>query len=363
MSPSTASPDLMKRAAGLRAAEDFGGAEKLYRQATASAPADPEPHHHLAGVLVSLQRLDEAESSYRRALALAPRAAATARAFAVLLLSQGRYAEGFALFEARHELAQMAKPALPFPEWRGESVAGRKLLIWPEQGMGDQIQFARFAPVLKAMGADVTLICLPPLARLFEASLGVRVLAARGAVDFPDPDFWVMTMSLAARLGVTPQSVPNEAYLKSFGSPGRLPSGCRIGLMTRGNPHHANDRHRSLPDDQAERLRRLSPDVIGLDPAETGAKDFADTAAIIDQLDLVISVDTSVAHLAGAMGKPCWTLLPAHDVDWRWGLTGDRSPWYPSMRLYRQAADSWDATVSVVAADAAGLLAGSGEVS
>ena len=363
MIPGAASPDLLKRAASLRAAEDFGGAEELYRQATTSAPADPEPHHHLAGVLVSLQRLDEAERSYRRALALAPRAAATARAFAVLLLSQGRYAEGFALFEARHELAQMAKPALPYPEWRGESVAGRKLLIWPEQGMGDQIQFARFAPVLKAMGADVTLICLPPLARLFEASLGVRVLAAQGAVDFPDPDFWVMTMSLAARLGVTPQTVPGAAYLQAAGSPARLPAGYRIGLMTRGNPHHANDHHRSLPDDQAERLRRLPANVIGLDPAETGAKDFADTATIIDQLDLVISVDTSVAHLAGAMGKPCWTLLPAHNLDWRWGLTGDRSPWYPTMRLYRQAAGGWDATVGEVAADVGKLLAGSRGVS
>lgn len=363
MTSNAASPDLLKRAAGLRAAEDFAGAEKLYRLATATAPADPEPQHHLAGVLVSLQRLDEAESSYRRALALAPGADATARAFAVLLLSQGRYAEGFALFEARHERPEMAKPALPYPEWRGESVADRKLLIWPEQGMGDQIQFARFAPVLKAMGADVTLICLPPLARLFESSLGVRVLAAQGAVDFPDPDFWVMTMSLAARLGVTPQSVPGDAYLKAPALPARLPAACNLGLMTRGNPHHANDRHRSLPDDQAERLRRLPANVIGLDPAETGAKDFADTAAIIDQLDLVISVDTSVAHLAGAMGKPCWTLLPAQGVDWRWGLTGDRSPWYPSMRLYRQSAGGWDATVSEVAADVSSLLAGSGGVS
>jgi tetratricopeptide (TPR) repeat protein len=348
--------DLLARGGASRAAGDLAGAEPLYAQAAARFPDEPEPHHHLAGIHRLRGRLDLAEAEYRRTLALAPGAAATQRALAVLLLAQGRYPEGFALLEARHELDGMKKPALPFPEWRGEAVAGKRLLIWPEQGFGDQIQFARFAAVLKARGAEVTLLCHPELVRLFQGSLGVQALAARGAVEFPDPDYWVMQGSLAARLGVTVGNIPHAPYLRALEAGAPLGAGFKVGLKTQGNPGHSNDANRSLPAATGQRLRRLLDDlpvrIVELDPAATGARDFADTAAIVEQLDLVISVDTSAAHLGGAMGKPTWVLLPAVDTDWRWLLERADSPWYPSMRLYRQASgESWEAVVERLLAD------------
>jgi len=344
---------LLARAAAAREGGRLDEAERLFGEAVAGWPHEPEPHHQLAGLHRRAGRLELAEAGYRRALALAPGAAATRRVLGTLLLGQGRFAEGFELFEARHELPGMGKPALPFPEWRGEPVAGRRLLIWPEQGFGDQIQFARFAPVLKAMGAEVTLVCAPALARLFSASLGVTVVAAEGEVAFEDPDGWVMAGSLAGRLGVTVETIPGEPYLRAPEPRAAHQAGLRVGLMARGNPAHANDANRSLPSADAGGLATLPGEVIALDPTATGARDFADTAAIVAGLDLVISVDTAVAHLAGAMGRPCWVLLPAVETDWRWMRERADSPWYPSMRLFRQRpGEGWGPVVERVLQEA-----------
>jgi tetratricopeptide (TPR) repeat protein len=350
----------LAEAAAAHAAGDLARAERLWALAALDDPADPAPHHNLAGLYAGPEP-DRAEACYRRALALQPEAAATRRALGVLLLSLGRYPEGFALFEARHALPQYGKPDLPFPEWR-EGPSPERLLIWPEQGFGDQIQFARFAPVLQARGVAVTLVCWPPLARLFAQSFDLPVIAAAGVVDFPDPDAWVMAMSLAARLGVTPDTIPDAPYLRAAAAPSPrlrgLPSGFRVGLMTRGNPAYAADQTRSLTPAAEAALHALPATVVGLAPEQTGAADFADTAALIAGLDLVISVDTAVAHLAGAMGKPCWILLPAKTVDWRWLRGRSDSPWYPSARLYRQTAPGdWDGVVATVAADLAKLTA------
>jgi hypothetical protein len=344
--------DLLARAGAARARGDLASAEPLYAEAAARFPTEPEPHHHLAGLHHMQDRLGLAEAEYRRTLALAPGAPSTERALAVLLLSQGRFPEGFALLEARHELTGMKKPDLPFPEWRGEDLAGKRLAIWPEQGFGDQIQFARFAPLLKGLGAEVTLFCRPQLVRLFAASLGVKVLAAEGSVEFADPDYWVMQGSLAARLGVTVDTIPNAPYLRAPQAGPPLGDGFKVGLKTEGNPGHHNDPNRSLPPEAAQRLRHLPARIVELDPAVSGARDFADTAALVDQLDLVICVDTSVAHLAGAMGKPVWMLVPGIDTDWRWLRERTDSPWYPSMRLYRQGrGERWDAVVGRVISD------------
>ena len=350
--------ELLARATALDAAGETAAGRRLLQAALAATPDDADLLHHHGRLAEAEGDLAAAEQSYRRALALAPQAMPTAGRLGRLLLSQGRYPEGFALTEARHALEDRRKPSLPYPEWCGGPVAGRRILIWPEQGFGDQIQFARFAPILRDQGADVTVVCWPPLQRLFSESLGVRVIAAAGEIEFPDPDGWVMACSLAWRLGVTPQTIPAAPYLQATRPwPNALPSGFRVGLMNSGSPANGNDRHRSLPPDAAARLRRLPAQMIDLDPAATGAGDFADTASLLAELDLVISVDTAVGHLAGAMGKPCWVLLPARGLDWRWLRERRDSPWYPSLRLYRQTTPGeWEPVVRAIEADLAARL-------
>ena len=319
-------------------------------------------HHDLGGAHKIAGRLQAAEQAFRAALALEPGRADSRWALGTVLLAQGRFAEGYPLMEARHEVATFRKrrPDLPYPEWFGEEVAGKQILIWPEQGFGDQIQSARFAPLLREMGADVTLLCSPVLFRLF-GRLGVNVIAASGAVAFPDPDGWVMSESIAGRLGLTPDTLPNRPYL-AVPEPIRKRGGLRVGLATSGNPTHANDAWRSLPASGAARLRGLPAEVVSLHPEDSGARDFLDTAEIVAGVDLVVSVDTAAAHLAGAMGKPCWVLVPAHNTDWRWMTGRTDSPWYPSLRLFRQGApgdwgpvlDAVEAGVARLAAQAAG---------
>lgn len=278
--------------------------------------------------------LAAAESDLRAALSLAPNDPRIRVLLGEVLLSLGRYSEAWPFTEARLDVPELgsSRPPLEEPEWRGEALDGKRLLIVGEQGAGDQIMYARFAPVLQAQGADVSVLCLPSLARLFAGSLGVRVFAMSGRVDLPDPDLWVLSASLPARLGVTPETIPPSPYLSA---PSRV-VGAQLGVMTRGNPRHPNDAWRSLPEDQAGRLLAL-PGAIDLSTTATGAADFLDTAQIIAGLDLVISVDTSVAHLAGALGKPVWILLPAFGNDWRWMEGRADSPWYPTARLFRQS--------------------------
>jgi len=349
-------PARLEAARAAREAGDLALAERLFRAAAERLPDEPEPLHHLGGLLLGRGGRAEAEACYRRVLALAPGADATARVLGVMLLEDGRYPEGFALLEARHFLPGMGKPALPFPEWRGEPLAGKTIVVWPEQGFGDQIMFARFAPRLREMGAEVTLICRPGLERLFEASLGLPTLAAAGAVEFPDPDYWVMLGDLPARFGVTPQTLSGKPYLKAPLAGPDLGPGFKVGLKVRGNPAYLADAHRSAPAEAAAALAALPARIVSLEPEDTGAKDFAETAALVERLDLVISVDTSVAHLAAAMGKPTWILLSAAKTDWRWMRDRADSPWYEAVRLFRQPAPGdWMGLIAEVRQALAGL--------
>lgn len=285
-------------------------------------------------------RLAEAEALFCAALQAAPDDRRLRYGRGVTLMALGRYAEGVDDYELRH-----SGPPGPWPLWRGEPVDGRRITIFPEQGLGDQIAFARFASVLRDQGADVTLLCAPQLVRLF-SGLGVRVLAASGAVEFPDPDYVCFAGSLL-RCARSADEVPGTPYL--FGVP--RPSAGRIGVMTRGNPRQHNDANRSLPPEFAAELLDL-PGAVSLQPEDTGAADLQDTADIIAGLDLVISVCTSVAHLAGALGKPLWVMPPAFDTDWRWMRGRSDSPWYPSARIYRQAQPGdWRGVIDRVRSD------------
>jgi hypothetical protein len=303
----------------------------------------------MGGLLWQNGQWREAEVLLRQALQANPLDARTRHGLGLVLLGLDRWTEGWPYYEARHLVPQLGltKPTLAYPEWQGEDLIGKNILLFREQGLGDQIMNARFAPMLRDRGADVTLICDLPLATLFEP-LGVRVVAASGTIEFRDPDYWVMTGSVASRAGVTPATLPATPYIQL---PPADPRGARIGIVTRGNPRHTNDANRSLRPKDAERLLAM-PGAISLSPEDTGATTFLETAAIIAGLDVVVSVDTAIAHLAGAMGKPVRILLPNTGLDWRWGVKGDQSRWYPTAKLYRQrTGEPWASVIERVVRD------------
>ncbi len=360
----------------------FEKAEAAYRRALELMPDSPAAWSNFGVLQACMKREKEAEAIYRRALALDPDYRLAYFNLSYLLLRQGRFEEGWQCLEARDWYARLEKN-LPFPRWRGESLKGRSLLIGLEAGYGDMIQFCRYASVLKARGASrVDLICHPALKTLFEGMDGVDH-AFSGDEDIPSPgwDFWTPPLSIPfyckTRLDSIPAGIPYlhpdrelsarwSSALSGEGSPRDI----RVGLVWKGNPRFENDADRSLPG--LEMLESLGsiPGVrffslqkgpgeeeaadppAGLPLVNLGPRisDFADSAAVVENLDLVICVDTAVAHLAGALAKNCWVLLPEYKTDWRWLTDRTDSPWYPGvMRLFRQPCmGDWGSVVAEV---------------
>jgi tetratricopeptide (TPR) repeat protein len=286
--------------------------------------------------------LSAAAETYRTALRLLPDDHPARWNLAQVLLALGAYEEAWPLFGSRFEAdPSIYRPRLSLPEWQGEPMVGGRLLVVFEQGLGDQIQFARFVPVLRDMGVHVTLSCAKPLGPLFE-QFGVDLLYGDGKVRPPRVDRWAMICDLPRRMGITLGNLPNAPYLSARPRPAEG----RIGVAWKGSPAHRNDANRSL-DPAARDMLLALPGAMSLHPEDTGAVDFEETAGLIASLDRVVTVDTSIAHLAGAMGKPTTILLPARETDWRWMVGRSDSPWYPSARLVRQALDEpWSAVVS-----------------
>lgn len=320
--------DLFDKALAAHRQGDLKAAIPLYLASLKRRPGDAS--HNLGVAYRALGRPDEAERHFRSALRISPTFAQSRHSLGMILLSKGDYAEGWPLYEARRLIPNSTTnnppdywPTLSCPEWVGDDLRGRRILVFGEQGLGDMIMFGRFVPTLEALGATVTHVTDPSLVRLFP-----RSLPGLSKQPLPEADCWALVGSLPYRLGIAVESIPPPARIEV---PAR--SGGGIGVMVAGSPLYANDATRRLTNDQTAELLSLGRD---LSPKATGALDFMDTAEIISGLDLVITVDTSVAHLAGSMGKPVWILVPAGSTDWRWLRERTDSPWYPSARLFRQ---------------------------
>ncbi|MBF0294198.1 MAG: glycosyltransferase family protein [Magnetococcales bacterium] len=371
----------------LHAMQRYPEAETAYREALRRNPNHVDALFNLGIQLWEEKRFTEAEAAYRAVLRLQPDHANARWNLSFLCLTVGNFQEGWPLFEARTDprLQEQNSPVIqaPFPVWRGEAVAGKSFLIVTEQGFGDQIQFCRFADTLKAMGASrITLVAPPPLTALLATLQGVdTVRIPEPQAGFPWHDYWIHPLSIPWRLGITPETIPATLpYLSA--PPERLAAwrdrlaalpGTRVGLVWKGSPGHRNDANRSLPGlatlaplwqvaqttfvslqkGAGEEEARQPPPGQPLWHLGEGLTDFADTAAVLTLLDLVITIDSAVAHLAGALGKPCWVLLPWHGTDWRWMPDRQDSPWYPGvMRLFRQGRDEdWSGVVARVAAE------------
>ena len=327
-------------------------------------------------LMLALCRYAEARVAFERARELAPTLDEAHWNMATLELLEGHFERGWRAFEARWTVSGLeARRHRSIAAWLGDAdVRGKRLLLWHEQGLGDTIQFCRFARDVAARGAKVVLEVQPALKRLIASSLPDIEVIATGEPTGPC-DFGVPLMSLPLALGIDVASMVNAPrYLHAdpaivshwIGRLGERGARPRVGLAISGNIAHHNDANRSIRLQDCSALLQAADSLIiqkGLRKEDADALaqfpraryvgdtfgDFSDSAAVIDQCDLVITVDTSVAHLAGALGKPTWLLVPANP-DWRWQLDRDDSPWYASARLFRQSRiGDWSDVVDRVA--------------
>jgi tetratricopeptide (TPR) repeat protein len=396
----------MSRGHVLATQQRFDEALADFSKATRLAPQLPDAWNNLGNVLQDLQRDEEAIAAYDQALALRPgfaqawfnkgkalgalghypaADAAYEKALALnpnydeakwhqswVKLVQGDFKSGWALFEARWTVPQLGNqrryPQLP--QWLGkESIAGKSILLYAEQGLGDTLQFCRYVPVLQALGARVSLAVQQPLVLLL-AGQWPGVMVAEAFADVSGFDLATPLMSLPLALGTTLEKIPAEvpyiqvANATTVAARGRP----RVGLVWSGSAGHKNDKNRSMALSVLAPLFELPVDWVCLQPDvresdrawlaahpevvlnQSALTDFAETARIIAGLDWVVTVDTAVAHLAGALGKETWLLLPA-GPDYRWLLERTDSPWYPTVRLFRQQQrGGWSGVVAKVSA-------------
>jgi tetratricopeptide (TPR) repeat protein len=361
----------------LHALRRFDDAIPAYRRAIEINPNYADGWANLGTTLHHSGNFEEGISALRRAVALAPHHANARSGLGILLLMRGDMAEGWEEYEWRLRSTERKGPKFPEIPWQGETLAGKHIYVQAEQGFGDTLQFARYMPMLTARGAKVTLRVHQQLVTLIRESLpDITVLGDRGDPAPYQCDAVLLSLPrvFKTRLETIPAQVPYlrapaEAQSRWNARLGKL-KGLRIGIVWAGNPEHVNDTRRSIDLDKLaplfavrgtsfvslqfgpraadlKKLKRKPPieDLAG------GFKDFVDTAAAISALDLVITVDTSVAHVAGALGKPVWVLLP-WVTDWRWLLNREDNPWYPTMRLFRQKrGQDWSDVIERVASE------------
>jgi tetratricopeptide (TPR) repeat protein len=401
-------------AARLRLADYAGGVDAL--QAALRIKPHPDAFANLGAAYVRLHRIDEAIAACGDALSFDPSHTAATNTLGSAYAGQGSFPEASAAFEraialgseeARVNLGTMrllvgdyhggwpnfgwsgperrANPAFAaLPMWDGTPAPNMRLLVWPEQGIGDSIMMARFLRRARELVGKLTLACPPGTIDVFRTVDGVdAVIDSRETPPLSGVfDLWLPTIRLPVVFDISPDSIPATPYIRAdatlierFHPRLARSEQLRVGLVWSGNPGHQRDTLRSCGLAALESLYDI-PGVtwfalqqgvaqkqeprngMKLVPINAEVRDFADTAAILSELDLLITVDTSVAHLAGALGKPAWVLIPKRP-DWRWQLSGDVSPWYPTLRLFRQAEDrEWAPVVDAIAAALHKLSAG-----
>lgn len=375
---------LCNRGAALRGLGRHEEALADYDAALAIAPTHGAAHNNRGVALAALNLHEDARAAYDRALAIDPRDERARFNRALALLVRGNLPAGFADFESRWTGSDTQAGPRPMhaPQWTGrESLSGKTMLLHAEQGLGDSIQFARYVPLVAERGAAVIVEAHAGLGPLLHGLRGVTRVVARGEA-LPQHDLHCPLMSLALAFGTTLDTIPNavpyldapqehlERWRARLGARGRP----RVGLAWSGSTTLRNDRNRSIALEQLAPLRELPFDFHSLQkevrPGDAAAlasgppiasfgdelADFRDTAALVQLMDLVISVDTAVAHLAGALAIPVWVLLP-WSPDWRWLLERSDSPWYPTARLWRQArAGDWHGVIQRVREEARSTL-------
>jgi tetratricopeptide (TPR) repeat protein len=372
----------------LRYANRLEEAAVQLREAQRRAPGDPGVLANLSGVLKELGDFAGAETLLRDALRRHPADAVVRYNLGLLLLLTGRFDEGWSGFEARFEAGAVPVRGFPKPEWPGDALGSRTLLVYAEQGFGDMIQFSRFLPrnspvVLEAPRAMTRLLSSLPNAP--------KIIAAGEALPAFDVACPMMSLPLRRGMDITSASPPYLAaepdrvarWRSHLGPGGFRPSGFKIGIAWQGNAARIEDIGRSfrlehfLPLGRVPGVRLISlqkgfsTEQLGALPAglvvealgadfDSGPDAFLDSAAVMMNLDLVITSDTSIAHLAGALGRPVWVALK-HVPDWRWMTGRQDSPWYPSMRLFRQALrDVWEPVFAEMAEALRGMTGDGG---
>jgi tetratricopeptide (TPR) repeat protein len=360
------------RGAALDLLGRYDEALACHEQALRLAPDHAHAHHNRGVVLEALGKYAEALDGFERAIRLEPDLAEAHKHRAMIWLKLGDFARGWPEYEWRWKCRAFDKLRSPVLLWGGEPLDGRTILLHAEQGLGDTLQFVRYAPLVKARGGRVLVEFPRPVVRLLETCPGIDRVIPRGD-PLPPFDVHAPLMSLPALLGTTPETIPATVpYLTA--DPARVRrwrdalapiGGLRVGIAWRGGPLHRRDRHRSFPLSLYEKLAGIEGvrlislqrgpgaeqlaalggrfPVVGLgEGVDPGLASMEDTPAVMMGLDLVIAPDTALAHLAGALGVPVWIALP-FSADFRWLVGREDSPWYPTARLFRQARlDDWE---------------------
>ena len=357
----------------LKRKEYLAEAEACYREAVELKPDYAEAFHNMGNCLLRQEKYAEAEAAYLKAVEVQPDLLKARFSLGIYYLLMGQREKGWKWYDARLDWKDSFHMDIPI--WQGESLAGRRILLFYEQGFGDMLHCLRYVPQIVRQALEVTVWIQEPLARLLkEMKPAYKVCTSNRQLDAAQFDFACSIFSLPAKLPSLEAAVPylwaapknREAWYKKLASvaKGRL----KVGVVWAGNPEHSNDENRSssfaefrrlftIPGvlwvnlqvgEEQKRFKEISDAERVFDTAGE-LTDFAETAGVIANLDLVIAVDTAVAHLAGAMGKPTWLLVPYHP-EWRWELKREDCFWYPTMRLFRQTVrGNWQEVLQRVA--------------